>query len=138
MRALWSDRPYCSHNVSQKVKRIRRLSEQRECPTNTAKNDTPKVTLGLARNFTLLGHGADVKNSGSEGSRHSSEQHPKGVNIAQPKFVRLGSSGNLSRFQKVIRTTLRFLTGVHVLRSRPITVSKSQAFPREIAVKSQC
>ena len=27
MRALWSDRPNCSHNVSQKVKRIRRLSE---------------------------------------------------------------------------------------------------------------
>ena len=28
MRALWSDRPNCSHNVSQKVKRIRRVSEQ--------------------------------------------------------------------------------------------------------------
>ena len=28
MRALWSDRSNCSHNVSQKVKRIRRLSEQ--------------------------------------------------------------------------------------------------------------
>ena len=27
MRALWSDRPNCSHNVSQKVKRIRCLSE---------------------------------------------------------------------------------------------------------------
>ena len=27
MRALWSDRPKCSHNVSQKVKRIRRLSD---------------------------------------------------------------------------------------------------------------
>ena len=27
MRALWSDRPNCSHNVSQKVKRIRRLSD---------------------------------------------------------------------------------------------------------------
>ena len=27
MRALWSDRPNCSHNVSQKVKRIWRLSE---------------------------------------------------------------------------------------------------------------
>ena len=27
MRALWSDRQNCSHNVSQKVKRIRRLSE---------------------------------------------------------------------------------------------------------------
>ena len=27
MRALWSDRKTCSHNVSQKVKRIRRLSE---------------------------------------------------------------------------------------------------------------
>ena len=26
MRALWSDRPNCSHKVSQKVKRIRRLS----------------------------------------------------------------------------------------------------------------
>ena len=26
MRALWSDRPNCSHNVSQKVKRIRRFS----------------------------------------------------------------------------------------------------------------
>ena len=26
MRALWSDRPNCSHNVSQKVKRIRRVS----------------------------------------------------------------------------------------------------------------
>ena len=29
MRALWSDRPNCSHNVSQKVKRIRRLSDLR-------------------------------------------------------------------------------------------------------------
>ena len=29
MRALWSDRPNCSHNVSQKVKRIRHLSEVR-------------------------------------------------------------------------------------------------------------
>ena len=27
MRALWSDRQTCSHNVSQKVKRIRRLSD---------------------------------------------------------------------------------------------------------------
>ena len=27
MRALWSDRPNCSHNVSQKVKRIRRFSD---------------------------------------------------------------------------------------------------------------
>ena len=27
MRALWSDRPNCSHSVSQKVKRIRRFSE---------------------------------------------------------------------------------------------------------------
>ena len=27
MRALWSDRPNCSHNVSQKVKRIRRFPE---------------------------------------------------------------------------------------------------------------
>ena len=27
MRALWSGRPNCSHNVSQKVKRIRRFSE---------------------------------------------------------------------------------------------------------------
>ena len=27
MRALWSDRPNCSHNVSQKVKRIRRVSD---------------------------------------------------------------------------------------------------------------
>ena len=27
MRALWSDRQVCSHNVSQKVKRIRRFSE---------------------------------------------------------------------------------------------------------------
>ena len=27
MRALWSERPNCSHNVSQKVKRIRRLSD---------------------------------------------------------------------------------------------------------------
>ena len=29
MRALWSDRQNCSQNVSQKVKRIRRLSDQR-------------------------------------------------------------------------------------------------------------
>ena len=28
MRALWSDRPNCSHNVSQKVKRIKRFSDQ--------------------------------------------------------------------------------------------------------------
>ena len=27
MRALWSDRPNCSHNVSQKVKRIRCFSD---------------------------------------------------------------------------------------------------------------
>ena len=27
MRELWSDRPNCSHNVSQKVKRIRRFSD---------------------------------------------------------------------------------------------------------------
>ena len=27
MRALWSDKPNCSHNVSQKVKRIRRFSD---------------------------------------------------------------------------------------------------------------
>ena len=29
MRALWSDRQNCSHNVSQKVQRIRRVSENR-------------------------------------------------------------------------------------------------------------
>ena len=28
MRALWSDRQNCSHNVSQKVKRIRRFSDR--------------------------------------------------------------------------------------------------------------
>ena len=27
MRALWSDRPNCSHNVSQKVKRTKSFSE---------------------------------------------------------------------------------------------------------------
>ena len=32
MRALWSDRPHCSHNVSQKVKRIKRFSELRSLP----------------------------------------------------------------------------------------------------------
>ena len=31
MRALCSDRPNCSHNVSQKVKRIRRFSEHGDC-----------------------------------------------------------------------------------------------------------
>ena len=31
MRALWSDRPNCSHNRSQKVKRIRRFSDSRGC-----------------------------------------------------------------------------------------------------------
>ena len=30
MRALWSDRQNCSHNVSQKVKRISRFSEERQ------------------------------------------------------------------------------------------------------------
>ena len=30
MRALWSDKQNCSHNVSQKVKRIRRFSDLRE------------------------------------------------------------------------------------------------------------
>ena len=35
MRALWSDRPNCSHNVSQKVKRIRRLSETVPSNINT-------------------------------------------------------------------------------------------------------
>ena len=29
MRALWSDRQNCSHNVSQKVKRIKRVSDKR-------------------------------------------------------------------------------------------------------------
>ena len=28
MRALWSHRPNCSHNVSQKVRRIKRFSDQ--------------------------------------------------------------------------------------------------------------
>ena len=28
MRALWSDRPNCSHNASQKVKRSRRVSDK--------------------------------------------------------------------------------------------------------------
>ena len=30
MRALWSDRQNCSHNVSQKVRRIRRFWEEQE------------------------------------------------------------------------------------------------------------
>ena len=30
MRALWSDRQNCSHNVSQKVKSIKRVSERRD------------------------------------------------------------------------------------------------------------
>ena len=30
MRALWSDRQNCSHNVSQKVKRIRGVSENKD------------------------------------------------------------------------------------------------------------
>ena len=29
MRALWSDRPNCSHNVSQEVKRMRRFSDSK-------------------------------------------------------------------------------------------------------------
>ena len=52
MRALWPDRQNCSHNVSQKVTRIRRLSEPRQFH---ARNDFDKNGIALAPEtpFTL-------------------------------------------------------------------------------------
>ena len=40
MRALWSDRPNCSHNVSQKVKRISRVSEKKSSGDGAPKLQT--------------------------------------------------------------------------------------------------
>ena len=56
MRALWSDRPNCSHNVSQKVKRIRRVSDYHPSKNGTHRTcfcstrcHTPKSSLLLCR-----------------------------------------------------------------------------------------
>ena len=47
MRALWSDRPNCSHNVSQKVKRIRRVSEiSVQFYTETAELEAANLHVG--------------------------------------------------------------------------------------------
>ena len=55
MRALWSDRPNCSHNVSQKVKRIRHFSDCCfffQCP------------FGLSCGLGVVGDGLGVLSSG--------------------------------------------------------------------------
>ena len=49
MRALWSDRPKCSHNASQKVKRTRRFSDCSQFGYHSSKGkvnkDSERVTL---------------------------------------------------------------------------------------------
>ena len=49
MRALWSDRQNCSHNVSQKVKRIRRLSENVHKTAETPTEKLSKIKLAFFR-----------------------------------------------------------------------------------------
>ena len=52
MRALWSDRQNCSHNVSQKVKRTRRLSDMWEFRSrNLLRKDLPLVFWELKGHF---------------------------------------------------------------------------------------
>ena len=54
MRAFWSDRPNCSQNVSQKVKRIRRFSDLTRwhplCLSrgNTAAKTCPVIVFSIA------------------------------------------------------------------------------------------
>ena len=60
MRALWSDRPNCSHSVSQKVKRIRRLSLIYYC--RQGKPQVPQTT-GF-RNTREKNDRDEINNSG--------------------------------------------------------------------------
>ena len=60
MRALWSDRQNCSHNVSQKVNRIRRVSDPREI-RRVSPNEGRKRAIDLGGGGVqkpLLGEGA--------------------------------------------------------------------------------
>ena len=65
MRALWLDRPNCSHNVSQKVKRIRRLSDQN-------RNEGTKKQK----------HGTKSRNEGTK-KRNNGPPKPEQGNIGQ-------------------------------------------------------
>ena len=69
MRALWSDRQNCSHHVSQKVKRIRRLSDEsmfgRDSPrtsgdpdkrTSSVKNFGQSLKRAWKTSIWALGH----------------------------------------------------------------------------------
>ena len=69
MRALWSDRPNCSHNVAQKVKRIKRFSDeilepQENTPQNTGKIPKMRI-LGILGVFLRYFRGILGVNSGS-------------------------------------------------------------------------
>ena len=48
MRALWSDRQNCSHNVPQKVKRIRRFSDLNRRPCIEARKKTASAKTASA------------------------------------------------------------------------------------------
>ena len=58
MRALWSDRPNCSHNVSQKVKRIRHISEKSDMHTQRTQpcKKNHSAIANLLRVVNLLSH----------------------------------------------------------------------------------
>ena len=59
MRALWSDRPNCSHNVSQKVKRIRHVSENYYCDSELLRRSVFSTagSFGQARKFPNVPRG---------------------------------------------------------------------------------
>ena len=72
MRALWSDRPNCSHNVSQKVKRIRCISEKR----------MESATFNWREFFSGIFKGGDL----NPGERHSRDTRDDGtVTLCTPR-----------------------------------------------------
>ena len=83
MRTLWSDRPNCSHNVSQKVKRIRRFSEK--CPPSLTllKQTLPFVFACVWQPRALRACGAYACNALHVRIRHLS-RHSGALKLAVP------------------------------------------------------
>ena len=79
MRALWSDRQNCSHNVSQKVKRIRSFSDFSRDPFAGLKNTFFLKAFNFGASKMALTKARLLK--------HDFPVHGKRTGLAKPIFI---------------------------------------------------
>ena len=124
MRALWSDRQNYSHNVSQKVKRIRCFSEGSETsghgvakvgPFENGRPDFQRHTFSEIKfltNFVRLGHlrAKGVAIADRKGLRHPGplRRHP----VYSPEIAMLRGLGPLGCLCRLLRCSLSCFCGL--------------------------